>query len=276
MRVLCACLVAAVLGAPVTGAEAPGPRVTRLATDIPPQSVTAALTAFSNQTGLQHVFFSEIAADRRSKGARAGVLLDEALSQLLDGTGLKFEYLNPRLVRIYATETEPVAAVRSPEPLVPAEQPALPQIVVLSAPYGLGPLDERPIDAVVWTQEAMEASGIKGMDEVAALTPGVEFDFVSSFVGGVYSNMAIRGVTDRHGSATGIYIGDIPIPPIRSNNFGRALPDRHRLELRARRKKASVGRPGASRRQRVPHPLEQRSSHHGQLPHYPRARGCGQ
>ena len=224
MRVLCACLVAAVLGAPVTGAEAPGPRVTRLATDIPPQSVTAALTAFSNQTGLQHVFFSEIAADRRSKGARAGVLLDEALSQLLDGTGLKFEYLNPRLVRIYAAETEPVAAARNPEPLASAEQPALPQIVVRSAPYGLGRLDERPIDSVVWTQEAMEASGVKGIDEVAALTPGIEFDFLSTVGSGVYTNMAIRGVTDRHGSATGIYIGDIPIPPIRSNNFGRALP----------------------------------------------------
>src|SRR5271165_855066 len=222
MRVLCTCLLAALLGAPATGALASGPTVAQLLADIPPQSVTAALNDFSNLTGLQHVFFSEIAEDRRSKGAHAGVSVVDALSQLLDGTGLKFEFLNPRLVRIYAAEPVPVTVLRNPETLAALEPPVLPQIVVRSAPYGLEPLDQQPIDAVVWTQQAMEASGVKGMEQIAAQTPDVEFDFLSTVGSGVYTNMAIRGVTDRHGSATGIYIGDIPVPPIRSNNFGRA------------------------------------------------------
>jgi len=224
MRVLCTCLVAAFLGAPVAGGAVSGPTVARLQSDIPAQSITTALNAFSNQTGLQHVFFSEIARGRRSKGVRAGVPLTEALSQLLDGTGLEFEYLNPRLVKIYSAEPALATVARNPETLAPLEQSVLPEIVVNSAPYGLEPLDREPIDAVVWTQRAMEASGVKGMEQIAAQTPGVEFDFLSTVGSGVYTNMAIRGVTDRHGSATGIYIGDIPVPPIRSNNFGRALP----------------------------------------------------
>ncbi len=121
MRVLCTCLVATFLGATVAGADGLGPTVTRVTSDIPPQSVSAALNDFSNQTGLQHIFFAEIAEDRRSKGVRAGVALTDALSQLLDGTGLKFEYLNPRLVKIYAAEAAPVTVVRDPETLVPLE-----------------------------------------------------------------------------------------------------------------------------------------------------------
>ena len=46
----------------------------------------------------------------------------------------------------------------------------------------------------MWTQEAMEASGVKGMTEIGALTPGVEFDF-SSDLGDWYTNIVIRGVT---------------------------------------------------------------------------------
>ena len=224
MRLLYTCLIAALLAAPASGATASGPTAAVLLADIPPQSLTAALNDFSNQTGLQHVFFSEVAEERRSKGARAGVSVTDALSQLLNGTGLKFEFLNPRLVRIYAAEPEPVTVVRNPDTPASLEQPVLPPIVVRSAPYGLEPLDHQPIDAVVWTQQAMEASGVKGMEQIAALTPDVEFDFLSTVGSGVYTNMAIRGVTDRHGSATGIYIGDVPVPPIRSNNFGRALP----------------------------------------------------
>jgi outer membrane receptor protein involved in Fe transport len=40
----------------------------------------------------------------------------------------------------------------------------------------------------------------------------------------VYTNIIIRGVTDRHGSATGVFFDDIPLPSARSNTFGRALP----------------------------------------------------
>jgi outer membrane receptor protein involved in Fe transport len=68
------------------------------------------------------------------------------------------------------------------------------------------------------------------MAEVGAVTPGVEFDFLSSVGSGVYTNLAIRGVTDRHGSASAIFINDIFVPPVRSNTSGRALPSTFDLE----------------------------------------------
>src|SRR6266850_7572213 len=84
---------------------------TTLTADIAPQPLAQALVAFANQTGLQLVYVSELATAQQSKGARAGQSLSEALAQLLDGTGLRFEFLNARTVRIFA-----VAAVLMPAP----------------------------------------------------------------------------------------------------------------------------------------------------------------
>ena len=76
-----------------------------LSTEIAPQPLAAALAEFAHQTGLQLVYVSQIAAGRTSKGARAGLSPTAALTELLDGTGLTFQFLNERTVRIF----EPVA-----------------------------------------------------------------------------------------------------------------------------------------------------------------------
>ena len=78
-----------------------------LSADVAPQPLAQALTAFANQTGLQLVYVSEMVGTRQTKGASAGVSLTAALTQLLDGTGLQFEFINARTVRIHT----PPAAV---------------------------------------------------------------------------------------------------------------------------------------------------------------------
>ena len=83
-----------------------------LPADIEPQPVAQALEAFADQTGLQLIYVSEVIGTQQSKGARAGLPLREALTQLLDGTGLRFEFLNDRAVRILAAPAiEPAAAI---------------------------------------------------------------------------------------------------------------------------------------------------------------------
>src|SRR5262249_429538 len=74
----------------------------RLSGDIGPRPVAEALAEFAHQTGLQLIYVSTIAETQQSKGARAGLPAPQALAQLLDGTGLRFEFLNDRTVRIYA------------------------------------------------------------------------------------------------------------------------------------------------------------------------------
>jgi iron complex outermembrane receptor protein len=73
---------------------------TVLARDIAAQPLAAALRDFATQTGLQVVYVSEIAATQNSSRAARGLPAAEALERLLAGTGLRFEYLNERTVRI--------------------------------------------------------------------------------------------------------------------------------------------------------------------------------
>src|SRR5216684_1117254 len=219
------CLTWSLLTAPDSRADT----VLILSADIGPRPVAEALAAFSRQTGLQLIYVSTIAETQQSKGARAGLTAHEALTQLLDGTGLQFEFLNARTVRIYpAPPVVPTALASVPVPQTNAERRTgssalgLKEIVV-TATRREEQANRVPISMAVWTQEAMEASGVKGMDEIGALTPGVEFDFDSAIGSADYTNLVIRGVTGTHGATTGVYIDDTPVPAARGDTFGRSF-----------------------------------------------------
>lgn len=74
----------------------------KLSHDIAAQPLTQALSEFANQTGLQLIYVSEIAAKQASNGASRGLAAPDALRRLLADTGLHFEFLNERTVRILA------------------------------------------------------------------------------------------------------------------------------------------------------------------------------
>ena len=76
-----------------------------LSADIKPQPLASALAEFARQSGLQLVYVSQLAKSRASKGAHAGLAPAEALPALLEGTGLGFEFLNERTVRIFESTT---------------------------------------------------------------------------------------------------------------------------------------------------------------------------
>ena len=67
-----------------------------------------------------------------------------------------------------------------------------------------------PISMEVWSQEAITAWGAKNTADIAALTPGVQFDHYPERP--FQTNIAMRGLNGRDGSAIGIYIDDVPIP----------------------------------------------------------------
>jgi iron complex outermembrane receptor protein len=210
-----------------------------LSADIAPQPLPQALAILAQQTGLQLIYVSAVATAQRSKGARAGLSLSRALTQLLEDTGLLFEFLNPRTVKIYAppvgpplTQVVPVAG-RHLAPHSAAPPMALEEVVV-TATRREESASKVPISMAVWTPEAMEASGVKGMTEIGALTPGVEFDFDSVAAPGLYTTLVIRGVTGMHGTTTGVYIDDTPLPAARGDTFGRSFPwafDLERVEV---------------------------------------------
>jgi outer membrane receptor protein involved in Fe transport len=212
-----------------------------LSADIRPQPVTEALADFARQTGLQLVYVSQIAKQHKSRGARANQSPSEALTAILEGTGLTFEFLNARTVRIYAVAvTEAPTGSRNPSP--PARPPERP---VATAPDMLEEVsvigsrrDERlsnvPASIAVWTPEAIEMSGAKSLEAIAVLTPGVEYDFDTAVGAGISTNLAIRGVDDAGGrSTTRLFVDGAPIHSPQSD-FGEVRPlvfDLERVEI---------------------------------------------
>jgi outer membrane receptor protein involved in Fe transport len=212
---------------------APARELAVLSKEIPPQSLARALATCAAETGLQIIYVAEIVGDHRSHGARAGLEPAAALTKLLEGTGLRFEFISARTVRILAAEpARDGAAVRGARAETGA--PGVEQEVVVTA-LALREIASRvPISLAVWTHEEMTAAGIKDFAGLANLTPGVEFDSYSDYGAGLETNVAIRGVNARDGSTTAVYLDDVPLVSDRLSSFGRPFPltfDLERVEV---------------------------------------------
>jgi outer membrane receptor protein involved in Fe transport len=207
-----ACVFAANAGACSRDARA-------LVADIPSLPLVQALNQFAGQTQLQWASGVDLTARPGSRAVRAGTKPERALQKMLRGTGLQFECLNARMVSITSLPPRPVAAAQTePEP-----EEVLPEVEVVAVVAGREN-QPTPTDSTVYLPADIAQSGIKGMDELGLLTPGVEFDYFSTVGGGVYTNLAIRGVTDRHGNTAGVWFDDIPLPAAASNSFARGFP----------------------------------------------------
>jgi outer membrane receptor protein involved in Fe transport len=190
--------------------------------------VAEALETFGRQTGLQLIYVSSIAETPKSKGAPAGLAAPAALTQLLEGTGLTFEFLNARTVKIFPAPAV-VPAFTAASPALHTEHrggsrvPGLDEVVITGS-RGQEPVSRVPMDIKVWTAEAMEVSGIKGMAQLGALTPDVGFAFSPSIGGDIYTHLDIRGVMNRWGATVGPFLGDTPIPPARAATYLWSFP----------------------------------------------------
>lgn len=216
-----------------------GAEPARLSADIGPRPLAEALAAFGRQTGLQFIYVSRVAETQQSKGTRAGLAAPEALAQLLEGTGLGFEFLNVRTVRIFPAPTVmptltavPAAPRHSAEPGAVSRAPGLEEVLVTGT-RGQEPVSRVPIDMVVWTERAMDASHITGIAQIAELTPGVVFG-ASPGLGPEYTDLVIRGVIPHYGTAVGVYVDDVAIPISRAGTYLLSLPvtfDLERVEI---------------------------------------------
>jgi outer membrane receptor protein involved in Fe transport len=224
----------------VATASAGAPSPPRLTVDIAPQPLNQALAAFGEQTGLQLFYLSETAKTRSSKGARAGLEPSEALAALLEGTGLIFEFVNPRAVRIFpAPNSVPTAVLALP---VPPHDPgrhassgelALEEVIV-TARRREEAQSEVPISMAVLSMEDLKNSGVTSIDDLAALVPSLWFSMTSDLGPGAVTYLNMRGVSDRNTSITGVYLDDTPIPAALGYTNFRSFPytfDLDRIEV---------------------------------------------
>src|SRR4029077_8125930 len=131
------CAPVALLGVPATLTQAS--EFKALAADIPAQPLADALAAFRRQTGLQLIYVSSVISNQRSQAVGAGLKADEALAHMLQGTGLRFEHLTPRSIRIFAG----VAAPHAPTPRVLTVE--MRDEVIISANRGAEKIQDVPI-----------------------------------------------------------------------------------------------------------------------------------
>jgi outer membrane receptor for Fe3+-dicitrate len=213
---LSAGLLAALACALATAAPPAAPAKT-LSTAIAPQPLESAIEKFQELTGINVSWPPHLDASAlHSQGAAAGLPPQEALKQLLHGTGLSFTPISARIMGLYVLPP-PKAA-----PPPPQESPEIQEVLVQGIRWERQ-LTRQPVNVRLLDPQTLRDSGIKGLAEIGALIPGVDFGFFSSVGSGVYTDIIIRGVTDRHGSTTGLFFDDIPLPAARSNTFGRAL-----------------------------------------------------
>jgi outer membrane receptor protein involved in Fe transport len=204
------------------------------------QPLAEALSDFAARTGLQVVYLSEAVATLTANAVPPGLSPDDALKHMLRGTGLRFEYLNARTVRVFADGKRRAsmngdASVGAPIPAGydPGNSTRLEEVLI-TATHQAEWASEVPISLTVWSQDEMRISGVKSIDELCALTPGLSFDWRSNLGAGVYTTLDMRGVTGTHGVSTGVFIDDTALPPATIDSYQRAFPatfDLQRVEI---------------------------------------------
>jgi iron complex outermembrane recepter protein len=155
----------------------------RLSADIPAQPLAQALAAFAEQTGLQVAYVSGLIRDQRSKSVRAGLPVREALTQLLEGTGLRIQELTASSVRILAPLPRAEAiSFRAAEP-TEAE-------VLVTADRRTESIQDVPMTIQVLTNATLNRLNATTFEDVAMYLPGLTVHGV----GPAQNNIYMRGL----------------------------------------------------------------------------------
>ena len=201
------------------------------------QPLDEALSEFAAQTGLQVIYVSKIVASLKANAVPPGLAPTETLGRMLAGTGLEFEYLNARTVRIFPDDRHGPAQTGSAafrdsasSPRQSAGESARLNEVIVTATHQAEWASDVPMSLTVWSHEAMRISGVKGINEIGALTPGLSFDWRSNIGAGVYTNLDMRGITGMHGVSTGVFIDEAAMPAAWHDSYNRAFPSTFDLE----------------------------------------------
>ncbi len=170
-----------------------------LAENIAAEPLPQALTALAEQTGLQILYVSDLAQGKTSQAVPKGLDATQALRRLLEGSGLTFERLNERAVRLRV-----LPAPRAPH----NTEPALDEVVVVANSREQR-LQAVPISARVIDSAELAPFGLRSVDQVLTAVPGVQYSASPQWGAGLYNRLAMRGVVaDGASSTTVVYFDD--------------------------------------------------------------------
>jgi len=200
-----------------------------LSADIPAQPLAQALAAFADQTGLQLVYVSGLVSNQKSHGVPAGLSAQDALSRLLQGTGLRFELLTPHSIRILA--------VAPPERRTQIAPEVEPYEVIVTASRREESLQDVPVTIQVISGEQLRELRINTFDDVLRYTANVTYSGNGPATGNIFiRGLGSAGVGNQSQStaapfpSVALYLDDQPMQfPARNNDI--YVVDMERVEL---------------------------------------------
>jgi len=186
-------LVAALFAAGAPGlalAQAPA----TLRATIPAQSLASALNVLATENDLQLAYESEIVAGHDAPAVAVGTPLEQALRSLLGDSGLGYEFIGERSIRIFkaagATNT-PADLARVADTAGAARDSGLIEEIVVSARKRDEALLDAPLSVQAFTADDIESAGLRNLEDVSAMTGGMNFQKLGNSQSGRY-NSAIR------------------------------------------------------------------------------------
>jgi len=181
------------------------------------QPLGDALRALARAANVQILFDAKLVADLQSPSLQGPLSLRAALDELLRGSQLEAFELAPGIIGLRRVSTPSAASsasssVRS-RPLAStstSEITPLGELLVTAQRRAERPQDV-PISLSVYDVSAMDVQGSKTIDDIARMTPGIDFERGLNY-NSESSNISIRGIASAAGTATtGVYIDDTPI-----------------------------------------------------------------
>lgn len=236
--------------------------------DVPAGALDTALRELALQAGIQLAHFSTaIPRSMRTPRLQGAYTLEQALTRLLDGTGLAYRFANERTVVIVAARTPASSAFPAPSPVAAARDqtppgsrtrhwltrlaaffavcapatgtvcaqengPAALEEVTVTAQRREESMQETPIAITAFTARDLETQRINNVMDFVNKAPSVN---LAPFAGTrVAPNLFIRGMGNlaaqiTKDNATGIYIDGVPVG--RGIGLAVDIADLERVEL---------------------------------------------
>ena len=171
--------------------------------DIPSQPLSDALRALGRQTGLRFFASSDLTAGITAPAVSGRMTAEEALSQLLAGTGLEHRFSSANVVTL---ERSPAQDDSGPMRLDP---------VTVTARRTEELLQDVPGSVFVLSSEEIERSNLENLEDVALRSANLN---VTDTGDRAFNNVTVRGISDLTGSQTtgpavGFYVDEVLLNP---------------------------------------------------------------
>lgn len=234
--------------------------IVRKYTNISQQSLGAALRALAKDRSLQILFRSDLVRDRRTAGAVGEFTIDEALTRLLAGTALTFQYLDDRTITIVSTDRvgsdaaqttsgtrrfsrKQLRVVRADDSMTRVTQEegyesstsgarrmGLEEVIV-TAQKRAQDIQDVPISITAFSEDGIRNARIDSLQDYMELSPNVGY-FTNGMPTG--DTITIRGVSNLGGyvNGLGIYVDEFNVSPGRASaTYEQSLLDLEHIEV---------------------------------------------